>query len=238
MIGNVVRTVLAGLALPVCVGAQSLKDLAAFSALIVSPVGALPPIGVHTSVSDQTTVSIRYGSWRYDIDDGSHNNFGITASQRIGHTRTTVSLTAALLTLNCGCSKWASGGVGVKHVLWGRGGSGESARSVHAALDLAVGGARYTGAGHARALSAASTLAVGVGLPLFRGMRLTGSFMPGIGFGRFESIDESASGFRPLLGAAASVTFRRGVSLSLGLQRVVLSGGPTQFGLGLSWHRR
>ena len=238
MIGSVIRTVLASLALPVCVGAQSLKDLVAFSALIVSPVGALPPLGAEIGLRDRTTVSIRYGSWRYDVDDGSHNNFGITATQRIGHTHTTVSLTAALLTLNCGCSKWTSGGVGVKSVLWGRGGSGESDRSVFAALNLAAGGARFAGAGHARALSASSSLDVGGGLLLFHGMRLSGAFMPGLGFGRFDSIEESASGFRPLIGAAASVRFGRLVSLDLGLQKIVLSGGPTQFGAGLSWYRR
>ena len=231
-IGRVLRTVLAGLALPVCVGAQSLKDLVAFSALVVSPVGALPPAGTEIGPRDRTTVSLRYGSWRYDIDDGSHNNFGITVTQRIGHTRTTVSLTAALLTLNCGCSKWTSGGVGVKSVLWGRGGSGASDRSVFAALDLAAGGARFAGAGHARALSASSSLDVGGGLPLFHGMRLSGSFMPGLGFGRFDSVEASASGFRPLIGAAASVRFGRHVSLDLGLQKIVLSGGPTQFGGG------
>jgi hypothetical protein len=61
------------------------------------------------------------------------------------------------------------------------------------------------------------------------------SLMPGVGIGRFSSVDETAYGTRPTLGAALAWSLRSGVVIDMGLQRVYIDGGPTQAGAGLSW---
>ena len=39
------------------------------------------------------------------------------------------------------------------------------------------------------------------------------------------------------LGAALAWTFRSGLGLNIGMQRIIIAGGPTQLGAGLGWGR-
>lgn len=224
--------------LPANAVAQSANDLAAFSALIVSPVGALPPVvGDNGSrIPERASLSLRYGGWQYDVDDGMHNNVGLTLTSRIGSSRTSLSATAAHLSLNCACAVWASGGVSVRSVPWSSTSRGPKHPAAHVAIEVAVGGARYMGGGHATARSAAAVLDIGGGIPFFGGSRLSVSVLPGLGRGSLWSADATGGGTRALLGAGASWIFPHGVSIDVGTQRVILPGGPRQIGAGLSLH--
>jgi hypothetical protein len=221
---------------------QSTRDLSAFSALVVSPIAALPPMATDngTSTPERSTLDIRYGRWRYDIDDAIHDNVGVTFTQRIGSSATSVSLTGAYLSLSCECSGWGSAGVSILSQLWSSAlpGPQQSRHSMHLGLNLAAGGARYAGSGAASGLSAAGELEVGGSTSFVAGSRLALSVFPGFGLGHLSSADATATGTRPMLGAAAAWTFRHGVALSLGAERVFLEGGPTQLGAGISWRLR
>jgi hypothetical protein len=220
--------------------AQSTSDLAAFNALIVSPLGALPPSANDNgrAVPDMATGGIAYGRWRYDINDAIHHNLGATISHRLGASRTSVSVTGAYLSLSCDCAGWTSGGVSlnsrVVSILAGPATPAE--RSGHVDVQLMAGGARYSGDGHASAYSAAATVDVGGSVLLGGSSRLALSLIPGMGFGHLSSADETAGGARPLIGGAMSWRSRHGVSVNVGAQRVVLAGGPTQFGMSIAWH--
>ncbi len=207
------------------------------------PVGALPPQARDYTGArpDQTEFSIRYGGWRYDINDGVHNNYGATLTRRIGGSSTTVSLTGAYLSLSCDCSVWASAGLSARSILWSGAQKNASGSGVswHVAISGMVGGARFAGEGHAKALAAQSALDLGVGVPVLHGSRVNLSVFPGIGVGRLDSDDDDThGGVRQTLGAALSWAFPRGFSIDLGTQRVILVGGPEQYGLGISWRRR
>jgi hypothetical protein len=222
--------------------AQSTRDLAAFSALMVSPAAALPPLASDngTAIPDVSSLGLAYGRWRYDIDDAIHHNVGATLTRRIASSRTSVSLTGAYLSASCDCSGWGSAGVSILSQLWSSAltGGPQSRTSMHVGLNLAVGGARYAGSGAASAYSAAGELDLGGSASFVGGTRLALSVFPGFGMGHLTSADATATGTRPMFGAAAAWTFRRGVALDLGAQRVILNGGPTQFGAGISWRVR
>jgi hypothetical protein len=106
---------------------------------------------------------------------------------------------------------------------------------MHVGLNLAFGGARYAGTGAASAYSGAGELDVGGSTSFIGKSRLAFSIFPGFGMGHLNSADATATGTRPMLGAATSWTFRGRLAFDLGIERVVLKGGPTQVGAGLSW---
>jgi hypothetical protein len=227
---------------PVPLTAQSTRDLAAFSALMVSPAAALPPLATDngTATPDRSNLAISYGRWRYDIDDAIHHNVGATITRRIASSRTSVSFTGAYLSASCDCSGWGSAGVSILSQLWSSAltGGPPSRTSMHVGLNLAAGVARYAGAGAASAYSAAGELDVAGSTSFVGGTRLALSVFPGFGMGHLNSADATATGTRPMMGAAAAWTFRRGLALDLGAERVILKGGPTQFGAGISWRAR
>jgi hypothetical protein len=223
-------------------GAQTSGDLGALGALMVSPVGALPATATEYALgAPASALSLAYGGWRYDIDDGVHNNVGLTYWRRVGASRFSVAATGAYLSLSCPCAVWMSGGVAATAVLWTgarRSGTGSAERpglTAHAAIRASLGGARFTGARHAGALSSAALLDLGVGFPVLGSHRLTLVVLPGMGSGRLTSADLMASGSRPLLGAAASLGLGGGFSLDFGTQRVMIADAPRQYGGGLSW---
>ena len=221
---------------------QSANDLAAFSALVLSPVGGLPPLArdEHGGLPASFDVTIRYGGWRYDIDDGVHNNAGLTFTKRLGKSRSTVALTGSYVSLTCACSVWMSGGIELRSVLWSATRNGANARGVsgHIGGDVSLGAARYMSGDNASALSTAMRVDLGAGIPFLRGTRIMLSVLPGYGWGRLSSVDAASSGLRPLVGMAAAWMIRRGFAVDVGTQRVFLPGGPTQLGAGLSWVRQ
>ncbi|GAC1649663.1 MAG: hypothetical protein NVS4B3_07090 [Gemmatimonadaceae bacterium] len=223
--------------------AQSVNDLAAWDALMLSPVGALPPTARNPTDGDvrPNEVSIRYGRWRYDLDDAVHNNIGITFAHRFDVASTELAVTGAYLPLSCGtCLSWVSGGIDLQSTVWQGALDGTEGRTPSANLGVRVGlgGARYVGEGHAIAGSATAGVALGVAVPFVWRSRVAASVIPGFGFGRTASADESLHGTRPYIGAALAWTFPSGFAVDLGMQRVIIVGGPPQIGMGFGWRVR
>jgi hypothetical protein len=220
--------------------AQSQSDLAAWNALMLSPVGALPPLA-HEGVDGDTRrneLTVRYGYWRYDINDVAHNNIGVTFAHAFDFAHTEVALTGAELWLACGsCSPWFMGGVAVQSTLWEDDLAGSPARPLAGTLGLreTVAAARYVGTDHSVALSTAVAVAVGLDVPFVFHTYLHATLLPGLGFGAFDSPDLNAQGVRPTWGGALAWSFGPGLSVSGGFQRIVLSGAPTEVGGGFSW---
>jgi hypothetical protein len=226
--------------IPCALVAQSSSDRAARDGLILSPVGALAPLArepIDEDDDDQSDVWFRYGRWRYDVDDAIHTNIGITVFRRIPFASSELSLTGAYLSLSCStCASWVLGGASLQSTLWQR--DFLEASSASLALRADVGGAHYLGDIHAAAASAASTLVMSVGLPFIRESHLSAAVSPGFGIGRMYFADRVHGGARPILGAALTWTLSSGVGVNLGMQRIVIAGGPTQVGLGVGWSRQ
>jgi hypothetical protein len=232
--------------IPCAVAGQSASDRAAWDALILSPVGGLAPLARYSGeASDEdedededsqplSNVWLRYGRWRHDAHDAIHNNIGITVFQSVPFANSELSITGAYLSLSCAaCPSWVSGGASLQSTLWQHGDLNDPSGSVGLRLD--VGGAHYRGESQTTAASATSAVVFSVGGPFIGQSHLAAAVSPGIGFGRIVLVDGIHSGTRPTLGAALAWTLPSGLALNLGIQRIVIAGGPTQMGLGVGW---
>ncbi len=226
--------------IPRAVVAQSANDRAAWNALILSPVGALAPLARDVADDDsdvprpQNDVWLRYGRWRYDVDDAIHNNVGVTVFRAVPLGESELSLTGAYLSLSCAmCPSWISGGASLESRLWQQGASEEPSASVGLRFD--VGGAHYRGDSQTTAASATSAVVIGAGVPFIGQSHLSAAVSPGIGYGRIALVDGIHSGARRTLGAALAWTLASGVAINLGMQKIAIARAPKQIGLGLGW---
>jgi hypothetical protein len=222
--------------------AQSASQLGAWDAIMLSPVGALAPVARDADANAAPSeLTLRYGRWRYDAEDAVHNTIGLTYAHSLGFANTQVALTGAYLIVACSiCSKWEMGGVDLQSTLWTRDISAANRRPITAGVGLraSLGGARYGGPEGATAASGAVTLPISIALPFKRTSLLCASIVPGFGTGRIASADLAERGSRPMIGAAVSWTLTSKLGIDLGMQRVIISRGPTQLGAGFSWNLR
>lgn len=219
--------------------AQSAGDLGAWDGLMLSPLGALAPIAHDPGEGDahQSDLWLRYGRWRYDVDDAIHSSFGVTLFRRPRSANTELFVTVASLALSCpNCSSWLSGGVGIESTFRRCGVVGHAWRTLAVRADL--GGARYLGAERTTAASAAAAVVFSGGAPFVRHSHISYAFSEGFGIGRIAFVDGIDGGARPTLSAAFAWTSNSGFALNVGMERIVLAEAPPQLGLGLSWRVR
>ncbi|MDQ6769746.1 MAG: hypothetical protein M3Z54_07140 [Gemmatimonadota bacterium] len=219
--------------------AQSASELGAWDGLVLSPIGALTPIARVGDDRDfrQSDLWLRYGRWRYNVDDAIHNNVGVTFFRRPRSGSTEIGFTAAYLSLSCPtCASWLSGGISLQstfrrvELVDGRW------RTLGVRVD--IGGARYLGEGHTTAASAAVEAVFNGGVPFVRHSQLSVELTEGFGLARIAYVDGIDGGMRPTLGAALAWTFKAGLAVNVGVERIVLADAPPQVGIGLSWRMR
>jgi len=228
----------AGGARPRGAAAQSASQLGAWDGLMLSPVGALAPVARDPVAPRGDELSLRYGRWRYDTDDAVHDNVGLTWSHDLGFARSRLSLTAVYGMVECPtCDAWELGGVDLESSLWGHTLGSAPGRPVALGVGVraSVGGARYRGPDPSTALSAAIAVPLDIAWRLRSSSSLCMSIVPGFGFGRVEGTDLAESGMLPMVGAALAWTVSPHVGVDVGVQRVIIDGGPTQLGAALSW---
>lgn len=223
--------------------AQSVNQIGAWDGLVLSPVGALTPVARDPGdlAPGGNELSLRYSRWSYDPDDAVHDDLGVTWSHGLGIARAQLSLTGAYELVECPtCSGWVSGGLDVQSTLWDHGFARTDRRPIRMGIGVRVslGGAKYLGPEGSTAGSAAVTVPIDIGLPLLRASSLCASIAPGFGYGHVTGSDFAAGGFLPMIGAAVSWTVASRVGVNVGVQRIVIAGGPTQVGAALSWKLR
>jgi hypothetical protein len=223
--------------------AQTPNEIGAWDGLVLSPVGALPPMARAPVTAGATTdeIAIRYGRWRYDPDDAVHDDIGLTWTRRLGFARSRLSLTGAYSLVECPtCSAWASGAFEIESTLWEYGDAPESPRPFRSAVSvrMSAGGAHYLGPDPSTTGSSAIVLPITLGVALGRLSTLRASIEPGFGYGHVTGADFASGGFLPMIGGAASLMAGPRVALNFGVQRVMLTGAPTVVGAALSWKLR
>lgn len=231
---------LAGVAAARGAAAQSAGQLGAWDALMLSPAGALTPVAHDPGkvAGGTRELSLRYGRWRYDADDAVHDNVGLTWTYHFGFRRTQLAITAAYGLVECPtCSGWMMGGVDLQSAAWSHDFKDPGRRPISAGVEFrgSLGVARYRGAGAPAALSASLVMPLAVSLPVRTSSRITLSVNPGLGFGEISGEGSTEGNVLPVLGAAMGLSLTSRLSVNLGLQRVVLQGGPSQLGTAVTW---
>jgi hypothetical protein len=222
-------------------GAQSRSAAAARAALVLTPVGALPPFVTSTIQGEPqngAALGLRYGHLWGPTESTNENNAGISALLPVG-TGATVTLTAGFFSLSCDeCDAALMLSIGADKALGdlAMGSSRESSR-----LRFALNGEVGYGQPRGSTISRGSLLSGMVGLPisLVSGsrtrddMRVVPFITPGFGFGGIRG-DDGRSGTAFMLGGGLGIYNRSSsVALSFGFQHVAVEDSGTLIGLAL-----
>jgi hypothetical protein len=223
---------------------ESFDDIATYFALLSTPLGGLPPIATNTILDEPhngAAFALRYGHVSGDEFTSSFNNFGATAVLPWG-TTSTFSITGGVahtsfdngFTSSTDNSLMLSAGADTRLGAMALGSARDAARIV-VGVNGEIGFSRPPGA----------TLWTGsVGLPVSLvsasrsrdQLRFVPFVTPALGFANVDPSDNSGSqsGTRFMLGAGISIFNRsNSVAVNAGLQYIPISGGHTQFGIGL-----
>jgi hypothetical protein len=223
--------------------AQSTGASAAWAALTLSPVGAMTPLARAPGelAAGGSDISMRYGRWRYDPDDAVHDTFGLTYARGLPFRKTRLEITGAYSLVECPtCAGSVIGGIDLESRIWEHGLPDAEHNPVRSGVSvrLSLGGAKSLGADHSVAGSTAITLPLDVAFPLGRKVLLGASVQPGFGYGHIGGTEFGAGGVLPLYGASVSLHAGSRVGLHVGMERVVIDGGPTLIGAAFSWRLR
>ena len=221
--------------------AQAAGQIAAWDGLTFSPVGALAPLARAPGElpADGIDFSIRYGRWRYDPDDAVHDAFALTWARGFAFLKTRLEITGGYGLVECPtCSGSVLGGIDLESQLWEHGAVDGDAVRTGMSVRLSLGGASNLAAERSTAGSTAIAVPLDVALPLWRGTLVSIAVLPGFGYGHIANADFGNGGLLPMIGAAVSLRAGPRVGMHVGMQRVVISGGPTLIGAALSWRLR
>lgn len=216
---------------------------AAESALISTPIGALPPLMTPTIAGMSATspsFGIRYGRRTVYGTSGAENNYGISTTLPMS-TGASVTLTAGAGDIYCpnsSCNRYLQLALGGDFKL------GEMPMGTGSKLLYAVNG--EVGYGRPGALGQtdqAISLSAGVPISLVLGsgsdMKIVPWLTPGFGVGSYKQDTRfsgtSNNGQLFLLGGGLGLSnATSSFSASLGFQRVFISGGQTMYGISVT----
>ena len=212
------------------VSAQSTGEIAAYLALSLTPVGALPLTARATMFGTEpapTSFTARYGT-QEDL-----HTFGVGGDFRAGGSAR-AAVTLGYSTCD-GCEGTFMLGADYIAPLTRRAsGGGTTPPGFTVSLNPSVGVARL-------AEGEVTALAASVGLPLSvaigeTGARFAAFVSPGIGFGMLSGSGDSESGMRPMLGGGVGLRVGQ-MTISGSAQKIFIDQGEIQFGFGIAVSR-
>jgi len=207
--------------------AQSWGDLAAYVALSVTPVGALP-LMARSPMFDAGPAPASF-TGRYGTQDDLHT-FGVGGDFPAGATGR-AAVTLGYSTCD-GCDGTLMLGADyITPLIRSAIGTGTTPPGFTISLNPSMGLARpMEGEGTALAASVGLPVAVAMGDV---GARVAAFVSPGIGFGMLRGSGESESGIRPMLGGGVGIRFGQ-MTISGSAQKIFIEDGEMQFGLGIA----
>ncbi len=222
--------------------AQSDAELGGWTALMVTPFGALPTLVTPAmagfsmvEVPAGNSIEARFGRWSFGDSEEPWNNFGIGGrGEHIG---------IALGYGKCeGCDDGViMGGMDYEWVLTEpRSDAPPSLGAFVITLRPAAGLAIATGEGNTSAGSLALDIPVSFPVAVGEASRLAAFIAPGIGYGRFSTTnedgdDETESGTRPSLAAGIAFAASGAFGFHLGWRKIFIKDGPSVLGVGVSY---
>jgi hypothetical protein len=221
--------------------AQSLKDAAAFYAMMISPYGALPtlvtPGMVAAPVAGQPAKSFdaRYGRWEFDQDDDQFYTIGLGG--RFGNFGVVVGYEK----IQGGDEGVVMGGLDYEATLvTAPVGTGPSTPTFLVGLRPSIGYGTLTGDEDMTAFALNVDVPFSLSMPLGTGGRLVPFVSAGYGLGKFDSeVEEELSKTGTRAAVAAGVAFfgSNGLGVHLAWRKIIIDEGPSALGLGVSFGR-
>jgi hypothetical protein len=214
--------------------------LAGYLALTATPIGLVGPEPPEAEgLGRGPRLALRYGQIgsAFEEEDKVHAP-ALSVGLAAGRGRATVTLSRPIFCDNGDCedSAWVVG-LGWSGSLWR--GRVEGARGP----ELSVGIAPSLGTYWAAEEGLDPELLSGhVGVPLAatlgRGTHWTFYAIPGAGWGQIRYDGDTLSGLRATVGGGLAIAPPGGVGFNLAVQKVLIEGGRTQLGVGISWQGR
>lgn len=213
------------------------KDLAAYAALNLTPVGALTPIVISPGTKGEKSFSSFAGRFSHFSEDGSDgsNSFGASYYMPAGSNAAISGTLGYLKDANPGGEGMILAGADLHSTLWNNASSASSS-----AMSVNLQGS--LGYGHHADFNAMSGA---IGFPLALSITQAskskvGFFVtPGFGFGRMSAdvlgTTVSESGTRPMVAAGASWVAAAGWGLHASFNKVILENGGNNIGIGFSY---
>jgi len=197
------------------------KDLVAYAALSLTPVGSHVPM----TMPKANAFGLRLSHFAQEGTDGTNNLAG-SYFMKAG-SNALVGATAGYIMPGCdGCDGVFNAGLNLSSTLW------SSTGGANVGLSGDLGWAKED---DVTALSAA--IGVPLGFSIQQASKSTVSFFvqPAFGYGRLSAAGESESGTRPIIGAGAAWTAAGGWGLHAAFNKVMIEEGGNTFGVGFSY---
>jgi hypothetical protein len=199
----------------------SLKDVAAYTALSLTPVGSHVPV----MMPKANAFALRYSRFSAEGTDGTNNLAGSYA-MKAGSNALVGATLGYIMPAEDGAESVFNAGLGVNSTLW------SSTGGANVGLTGDFGWAKEEDV---------TFLSAAIGVPLSYSMeqasKSTVSFFvqPGFGWGRVSADPGSESGTRPIVGAGAAWTSAAGWGLHAAFNKVMIEDGGNTFGLGFTY---
>jgi hypothetical protein len=211
--------------------AQSNNSGAGWTGLMLTPIGALTPMGPATANdTTQYRLQLRYGHWRFAPGDDNTHNLGLGVGFRTGSSRTTIELGYGH-DASCDNCDYVMIGVDVDVPLIQP--SENETGGLRVALNPAAGFGHPTD-GSGTALSGALSVPVSFVYPVGR-VSLIPFVSPGVGYGRLSADGESAGAERNILAGGIGIASpQSALRVTISAHKVFIDRAPTVYGIGLS----
>ena len=213
--------------------AQSDNAIAGWAGLMVTPIGALSPVGPALP-GDESAYRLhrREGHWQFAADDDNTHDVGAGIGFRRGRTRTTIELGYIHKTGCSDCDGFMAGADVDIPVVEAAPGSGGGFRM---SLNPAVGYA-HPNDGSGTALSAALSVPVSTSFKVGTSALIVPFVSPGIGYGHLSESGFSQGGSRYVLGGGVTIAGARSfTSVTISARKVFIEDSPTVYGVGFSF---
>jgi opacity protein-like surface antigen len=218
------------LAAPAVSAQNSEGDAGAYLGINGSTVGALPPLATNTlAAGGRMSWHLQYGRLTLD-DDASTNAFAGGVDITVGTGR--LGFTAGYMTFSCPDGIECNG-----HLMLG------SRYSRQLTGDkLGTNGGRWQ-LGFEGELGVglpedARAMAIAVGLPIKltfgRNVKVSPFVTPSFAHGSYKVDEVSESAMKFMFGAGVGFDFASGIGANVGMRKVFVDGGETQYGLGFT----
>lgn len=212
--------------------AQPESDVAAYLALVWSPVGALPPIVHGADLASRIGGSLRYGHMVSGEERDTFDNVGLTLEVPVAYGSARTSVTISRVSADCErCEPALGAAADVELLLASRPErAGLFTMSLKPSFGFAIGSGTLD----------YSLFTATIGAPLALRTNTATSIMPylvpAVAYGMVSGTGDSRGGVRAMLGGGVRVqSSRTGLGAMAGLQKVFISGGGTLFGIGITY---